>query len=219
MRARLLPALLLGVTAVLSAAENQTDSRFAEVDPALSSPASAQPARAGADARDPVADKFRKLQHEMSNGDAGLQPGRTAARGDAPETGDSVNVLAVSAKILIGLFFVILLAIVAIRLLKRFQGRMLAKGGRGAGGEIFEVLETCHLGQHQRVVALRMHGEVGIVGVTQQGITLLTMLKEPADEVRRAEGQGNPAAFSENLNKLLDRFKRPKRVSDLLDEA
>jgi flagellar biogenesis protein FliO len=81
------------------------------------------------------------------------------------------------------------------------------------------VLETCHLGARQRVVALRMNEEVGILGVTEHGISLLTVLKEPVGDLRRARsGEGNSAAFSDNLNKLLERFKKPKKVSDMLDE-
>jgi hypothetical protein len=46
------------------------------------------------------------------------------------------------------------------------------------------------------------------------------VLKQPAGEIGQARrGESNPAAFSDNLNKLLDRFKKPKKVSDLLDEA
>jgi flagellar biogenesis protein FliO len=175
--------------------------------------------RAAQAAPDPVADKFRKLQREMSRDES--TPGGDSQRA-APSRAEeeSPGVFGVSMKILFGLVFVIILAVVAIRLLKRLQGRMLARAGsRRASGEIFEVLETCHLGQHHRVVALRIKDEVGIVGVTQQGMSLLTMLKEPAEDVRRdIVGEANPAAFSDNLNKLLERFKRPKRVSDLLDE-
>lgn len=178
--------------------------RYAQAAPEAAAPRAAS---------DPVADKFRRLQREISSGDASSA---SADRPVAPP--ESVGVFSLSMKIFFGLIFVLILAVVAIRLLKRFQGRMLAKGGR-AQGEILEVLETCHLGPHQRVVALRMNDEVGIVGVTQQGMSLLTMLKEPAEEIRKQNaGPGNPAAFSENLNKLLERFKRPKRVSDLLDE-
>jgi flagellar biogenesis protein FliO len=65
-----------------------------------------------------------------------------------------------------------------------------------------------------------MHDEVGVLGVTKEGIRLLTVLKQPAGEIGAARrGDSNPAAFSDNLNKLLDRFKKPKKVSDLLDEA
>ena len=102
------------------------------------------------------------------------------------------------------------------------QGRLLAKplSGGKTNHEFFEVLETCHLGTHQKIIALRIHYEIGVLGVTQQGISLLTLLKEPAQDVRQAYFQGkNSEVFSENLNKILERFKKPKRVSDLLDEA
>ena len=160
-----------------------------------------------------VQDKFRQLQREMES-DA-----NASAAGAKPAAAQPMPTLAagsLAVKIFFGLAFVLLLAVVTIRVLKRMQGRLLSKSGKG--GDIFEVLETCHLGTQQRVVALRMNDEVGIVGVTQHGISLLTVLKEPAEEVRHAR-EGNSAAFSENLNKVLDRFKKPKKVSEMLDEA
>jgi flagellar biogenesis protein FliO len=168
-------------------------------------------------------EKFRKLQKEMDRKDPG---GRSAAAASDPKAADSrensgsdhVSVGSLAMQILFGLAFVLLLAVVSIRGLKRLQGKLLSKPGKG--GDIFEVLETCHLGTHQRVIAMRMNDEVGILGVTQQGISLLTVLKEPSDDFRRARaGESNSAAFSDNLNKLLERFKKPKKVSDLLDEG
>jgi len=159
-------------------------------------------------------DKFRKLQKEMQS-DPAMAPATSGARTPAPAEGVSVGGLAL--QILFGLAFVLLLAVVSIRVLKRLQGRMLARPG--PSGDLLEVLETCHLGPQQKVVAIRMHDEIGVVGVTKEGISLLTVLKQPAEEIRLSRQGGNPAAFSDNLNKLLDRFKKPKKVSDLLDEA
>lgn len=171
----------------------------------------------GIAAADPVQEKFRKLQREMSGGRSeASDPGATSLAG---ATGKPASIFSITLQIVLGLVFVLVLAVVTIRLLKRFQGSLLSRRGQ-ARGEIFEVLETCHLGTHQRVVAIRMRDEVGILGVTPQGISLLTTLKEPAEEIRKEMlGDSNPAAFSDSLNKLLDRFRKPKRVSDLLDEA
>jgi flagellar biogenesis protein FliO len=158
-------------------------------------------------------EKFRKLQKEMESGD---RPSIGSAKPAATSTPETASVGKVSVQILFGLIFVVLLAVVTIRVLKRMQGRLLAKPGKG--GDLFEVLETCHLGQHQRVVALRMNGEVGVLGVTQHGISLLTTFKQPAEELLR-DRETNSAAFSDNLNKLLERFKKPKKVSEMLDES
>jgi flagellar biogenesis protein FliO len=161
-------------------------------------------------------DKFRKLQKEMERREPATKAGEPA--NTEQPAGESVSLGKLAMQILFGLAFVLLLAVVSIRGLKRIQGRLLSRPGRG-GGDLFEVLETCHLGARQRVVALRMNEEVGILGVTEHGISLLTVLKEPVEELRRARsGEGNSAAFSDNLNKLLERFKKPKKVSDMLDE-
>ncbi|MDQ2999817.1 MAG: flagellar biosynthetic protein FliO [Fibrobacterota bacterium] len=161
-------------------------------------------------------DKFRKLQKEMDRREPTPKKGE-AAKTEQP-LDQTVSLGKLAMQILFGLAFVLLLAVVSIRGLKRIQGRLLSKPGRG-GGDLFEVLETCHLGSRQRVVALRMNQEVGILGVTEHGISLLTVLKEPVEELRRARsGESNSVAFSDNLNKLLERFKKPKKVSDMLDE-
>jgi len=168
-------------------------------------------------------EKFRKLQKEMEASPSAAPAAGPAAGTRAPRN-EGVSAGGLALKILFGLAFVLLLAVVAIRALKRVQGGLLSRTGRtgrtGPGGDMLEVLETCHLGPQQKVIAMRMHDEIGVLGVTKDGIRLLTVLKRPADEIRQARhGESNPAAFSDNLNKLLDRFKKPKKVSDMLDEA
>lgn len=165
-----------------------------------------------AQASEAAEEKFRKFQKEMQSA-----PGPASApapSGSARTEGVSVGNLAL--QIVFGLAFVLILAVISIRFLKRMQRGLLT--GPRPGGDVLEVLETCHLGPQQKVIALRMHDEVGVLGVTKEGIRLLTVLKQPAAELRRG-GESNPAAFSDNLNKLLDRFKKPKKVSDMLDEA
>lgn len=178
----------------------------AAADPDQAQPAPARNSQA-------VDEKFRRLQKEMARDDRGFtaSPGG-AAPSPAPEP---VGAVSLSLQVLFGLAFVLILAVFSIRLLKRFQGRLFSRPHK-AGGDLLEVMETCHLGQNQRVVALRINDEVGVLGVTPHGISLLTVLKQPAGEIR-AQRIGNAEAFSDNLNKLLDRFKKPKRVSDLLD--
>jgi flagellar biogenesis protein FliO len=167
-------------------------------------------------------EKFKKLQKEMesdASSKSTLQNDKSAKTNSDQNAPQVRSLPSLALQILMGLIFVLLLAVITIRVLKRLQGRMLAKPGK-PGGEFFEVLETCHLGTHQKVVALRMNDEVGILGVTPQGISLISMLKESASEVRQAYARDNNSlAFSENLNKLLDRFKKPKKVSDMLDEV
>jgi|SRR5690606_4697601 len=166
-----------------------------------------------------VQEKFRKLQQEMRRTEPEL-PAAPAEQAAANQGEGTVALGTLVMQIVLGLGFVLVLAVVTIRVLKRMQGRLLAGPGKGGkGGDLFEVMETCHLGANQRVVALRMNGEVGILGVTTHGISLLTVLNEPAEDLRRARGAGNAEAFSDNLNKLLERFKKPRKVSDLIDEG
>jgi flagellar biogenesis protein FliO len=213
--------LLLAATLALAASWSEPR---ASLPAEAGKPANRAAAQAAPTAPDPVQEKFRKLQAEMGTADAAASnagPGSSANAGEAPEPApEPPGLFTLSIQVIFGLAFVLLLAVVSIRMLKRAQGRLFARAGAAAGGDLLEVLETCHLGANQKVVALRINDEVGVLGVTQHGMSLLTMLKQPAEEVlARKTGSGNPAAFSESLNKLLEKFKKPKRVSDLLDEA
>lgn len=212
-RARAVFAFAL-VAASLPAFPGQPRSLYAAPDRASEAAAEAPSGNASeASAPTPaMEEKFRKLQKEMQSNPAAAP----AAGAQAPAPREGVSAGGLALQILFGLAFVLILAVVSIRVLKRLQGRLLARPG--PGGDLLEVMETCHLGPQQKVVALRMHDEIGVLGVTKEGIRLLTVLKHPAEEIRQARG-GNPAAFSDNLNKLLERFKKPKKVSDLLDEA
>ena len=221
---------LLGAALSLSAAPPR--SLYAPPPKPAGHAASEEPAPESADASQPTAameEKFRKLQKEM-----GARPSAAPVQGPSsppgpgssvPPSEDSASASAESPstsglglRVLFSLVFVLLLAVVAIRGLKRLQGRLLTR--TAVGGDMLEVLEICHLGPQQKVVAVRMHDEVGVLGVTKEGIRLLTVLKRPAEEIRQAHRpESNPAAFSDSLNKLLDRFKKPKRVSDMLDET
>jgi flagellar biogenesis protein FliO len=212
----LFPILLSGALSLAAAAgpgaqpavpRAGTEAGSQQVAPAADSPSQA------------AQDKFRKLQQEMRRTEPELPAAPVAETGENRGEG-TLALGTLVMQIVLGLGFVLILAVVTIRLLKRMQGKLLSGPGKGGkGGDLFEVLETCHLGANQRVVALRMNGEVGILGVTTHGISLLTVLNEPAEEVRRARTGGNSEAFSENLNKLLERFKKPRKVSDLIDEG
>ena len=149
------------------------------------SSAAAKTSEAAADDEAPapspaMEDKFRKLQREMENGPTAPGPAVTSV----PQHHETVAMGTLAMQILFGLAFVLLLAVLCIRGLKRMQSRLLSRPRKG--GDLLEVLETCHLGPQQKVIAIRMNEEVGILGVTKEGINLLTVLKEPVDDLRKA---------------------------------
>ncbi len=213
------PALLVSAFFIAALCVSASPSKSLYAAPAAASPAKGVQASDAVDEDAPAAtpameDKFRKLQKEMESGPE--QPKTVPKNTPPPHEGVAMGTLAM--QILLGLAFVLLLAVLTIRGLKRMQGKLLSRAGKG--GDLIEILETCHLGPQQKVIAIRFNDDVGILGVTKENISLLTMLKEPMDELRKARGgESNSAVFSDNLNKLLDRFKKPKKVSDLLDEA
>jgi flagellar biogenesis protein FliO len=158
-------------------------------------------AQSPAPAPDPVAEKFQKFQQEYAGDGADPSPA-------APPESRSLFrlVLEVGA----ALALVLALAVLGIRLLRKAQRGMLAGP---AGGDLLEVVESCHLGPGQRLVAVRLDGKIGVLGVTREAISLVATLDRPAGEViQERRRQGNPAQFSENLNRMLERFRGPKKA-------
>ncbi len=153
-------------------------------------------------ASDPAAEKFLRVQQALQSGAAAAGEPAAAAR-PLP-----LLVLEVAAALL----FVLGAVVVTVRLLRKAQRGML----RGAvDGDLIEVLETSHLGPGQRLVAVRLDGRIGVLGVTRENVSLLTLLDRPAaDLLRERREKGNPALFTENLNRVLEKFKKPKKVSE-----
>lgn len=164
--------------------------------------------------------KFQRLQNEMDAAH-GLPSGNT---GSNPLPGKSratepTGILSLSLQIFFGLIFVLILAVVTLRFLKRLQ-RNAGFKPKGMGQDFFQVLETCYLDSQHKVVALRMGPRMGIIGISPQSVSLLHEFTETPSELGfGTQGEGNAAAFSESFNKVLERFKKPKRVSDLLEEG
>ncbi len=87
---------------------------------------------------------------------------------------------------LIALAFVLALAWVSIRVLKRMhQGR----GGPGSASEALTFVRALPVGARERVVVLSYRGEEWVLGVTAGGITLLSRGPAPAPA-----GDDTPAA-------------------------
>lgn len=158
-------------------------------------------------AEDLVADKFQKMQQAMA--------AETSLPDTAAAIATKVHPLWLTVEIAVVLLMVLALAVLTIRLLKKLQGGMLG-GSSQATGDLLEIVETCHLGPHQRIFAVRMGNRIGIVGANKESMQMLHLLDESAQETL-ANRQTNPQAFSDNLNRLLDRFKKPKKVSELME--
>lgn len=153
--------------------------------------------------------KFEALRKEMGGSSAGASG--SAASNPAPEPSDSASLGALFFKMLASLAAVVLLAVLSMRFLQRLR-RGPGLKGMGAGGSfLFEVMETCHLGPGQRIVAVRMQDKVGVLGVTKEGISFLTTLDGGAKALEAGmRREGNAAQFGESLAQVLDRFKKPK---------
>ncbi len=164
--------------------------------------------------------KFQRLQLHMDSENGGAAPTAetTPTRSEARQP-EPTSIISLSLQVFFGLVFVLVLAVLTLRLLKRLQ----RSGGfkpKGMESEFFQVLETCYIDSQHKVVALRMGPRMGIIGISPQSVSLIQEFSESPSELGfGTSSEGNAAAFSDSLNKVLDRFKKPKRVSDLLEEG
>ncbi len=200
----------LGLAAALPVMATSTPSpsrAAARPTPPAESAARATPAQDYAPSPEARA-KFDALRKEMGGetGEPGSEPG-PAAPAAAPT--DSLGAL--FFKMLASLVAVILLAVLSMRLLQRLRRGPGMKGLGSSGSFLFEVMETCHLGPGQRLVAVRMQNKVGVLGVGKDGINYLCTLDGEAKSLEAGmRREGNAAQFGENLAQVLDRFKKPK---------
>lgn len=94
---------------------------------------------------------------------------------------------------LVALLFVLALAWLSLRLLRRFSG-----GRRGRGGAVrtLQVLRAHSLGPRERLVVVRYHGDELLLGVTPGGIQLLDRRaaapEPPAPSDRSEVGVADP---------------------------
>ena len=128
----------------------------------------------------------------------------------------SRSTLALGLQVLFGLAFVLTLLVFSIRGLKKLQ-RMKMFPAKGDGEDLLEILETCHVGNQQKIVALRVNNEVCLLGVGSQSITHL--MDVGPHEIVEQKRSKNPVVFKENLDTMLSRFKRPKNVGEILNQA
>ncbi len=153
---------------------------------------------------DPVQEKFQKLQHEMSVKKSTLL---------SPSVPDNRSLPFLVLEISLALVAVLGMAVLGIRFLKKIQRGILS--GKRLEGDLMEVIESCHIGTNQRLVAVRMDEKVVILGLTRDSISLVSTLAKPAvDLLAERRDQGNPMLFSENLNRMMERFKKPKKLSE-----
>lgn len=136
----------------------------------------------------------------------------------APE--EKISVLGTLIRMVLGLMVVLVLIAFSIRFLKGIQRSTMMKRV-GSAGELLEVIETCYLGNQQKIVLMRMHDRMCAIGVTNQGISMLRDLDMDPNSLRHPtrNGDENTAAFGDTVNRLLERFKKPKRVSEYLQDG
>ena len=170
-----------------------------------------------------VSSKFQKVRSEIS-GDVGSASNALQQRNkQTPPSSAPDSLFKMTFQMVSGLIFILILAIFSIRLLKKFQKSSLVTS-RKSSTDLLEVLETCYLGNDQKVVVMRVDRGTSVFGVTPHGITLLKDLEMmvPLSSSKGTfprEKEEGALAFSDNLNQFLSKFKRPKTVSETLKEV
>jgi flagellar biogenesis protein FliO len=185
--------------------------------PALTAARSAEGPENGGDAG--LESKLAKIQREIQGDrkEAAHQSSRMGIAASSPAAGGSL--FKAGIQMAVCLAFILVLVVLSIKLLKRFQKAAFLKT-RGAGRNSLEVLETCYLGKDQKVVHMRMDNSRVFLGVTSHGIQTLEMPERvtPIHSPASRPSDNTPNDFSKNLNQLLTKFKKPKTVTQSLAE-
>ena len=161
--------------------------------------------------------KISVIQKELAKEESG-STSTTISKQD----GTSISIWGLAIQIVFGLIFVLALAIIGIKLLKALQNNNRFFGSKklGTGKSLFEVLETCYLGQNQKLIAIKFETKVYMLGATAQNINLIKEIDLPQMENSLAKDlNSNHKNFTQTMDQVLSRFKKPKKVSDFLEEA
>ncbi len=175
--------------------------------------------------RNSVEAKFKKVQSELEHASQGGKwVGQASSRRSMAQSGNSGKSLAFTAiQMVFSLALIIVLVVISIRLLKKFQKAPLIRGG-GNKDSMIQVWETCYLGNDQKVVILNIGGQPTVIGVTPQGISYLKDLPDnisaPSGRNKSGDdtGKTNRSDFSDSLNHFLGRFRTPKTVAQTMKE-
>ncbi len=124
------------------------------------------------------------------------------------QTAEEVSVSTLVIKTFLGLAFIILLIVVLVYLMKKLQGSTFNKF---AGQSDLEVLEMTPLGQQHKIMTVKLHEKILVLGVTQHSINTLTTIEgEEAQRYLSKASQTGVASgqFNQTVNQLLSKFKR-----------
>ncbi|MDY7031479.1 MAG: flagellar biosynthetic protein FliO [Thermodesulfobacteriota bacterium] len=137
-------------------------------------------------------------------------------------TGEDVNLFSSTLKMIGSLAFVLAGILVTYWVVKKF---LLKNSGVFSGGHLIRTLATSYLGQKKSVSIVEVAGELLILGVTSNHISLLTKIedKERVEEIKGTAGQRNSqSSFEYQFKRMSSRLKgnRGKNlVSDLTNSV
>ena len=108
--------------------------------------------------------------------------------------------------------FIIALIVLLIYLMKKLQGGSFNKLTQGSD---IEILEMTPLGQHQKIISVKVQSKILVLGVTQTTINTLTTFE--GSEAQKYLMDTNESGitsgqFSQTVNQLLGKFKKDARA-------
>ncbi|MBF0431613.1 MAG: flagellar biosynthetic protein FliO [Fibrobacteria bacterium] len=166
-----------------------------------------------------ISEKFERIRNEISEGKTVSKKIYNKKENKNKSSAEKTSLTKTAVQMVFGLAFIIVLIVVSMRLLKRFQKAAFLKSPV-KNNSMLEVLETCYLGKDQKVIVMRMENTRTVVSATPNGIHILKELEGevivPATPLRKQGG--NIKDFSSNLNSFLTQFKKPKTVTQSLEE-
>ena len=113
--------------------------------------------------------------------------------------------------VLLALLGFILILYLAYFATKKIGKRMSIKG---VGGKNIRIIDSISIGQHGSVLLIMTAGKLLLVGVTQQGMSLLSELDPNEIDIDEESPQGGTMEFSQALKKAVEQRFGKKSKND-----
>jgi len=130
---------------------------------------------------------------------------------------EELDLLSSTIKMIASLAFILAVIILTYWVVKKFLVKSTAVFG---GGKLIRTLTTSYLGQKKAVSIVEVAGEILVLGISNNHISLLTKIEDRAkvEEIKDAYGQRDPrSSFEYQLKRVSSKFKRNKG-KDMLSE-
>ncbi len=149
------------------------------------------------------------LDKKIENLNLILDGSRAAAQVQATTPAGPPDFIGIALRLAISLIIVLALIYALYYLARKVRKMDLPPS---AGGKALQLLESYHLGQHQKVVLMRVgESKVILLGATPDSMRTLAIMEGDEAKTLLQNAQAaivTPAQFSQTVNQMLSRFRK-----------